>query len=215
MKLGIKICGLTRLEDAKLAASLGAWALGFIFYRASPRFVDPGQVGKMVPELPSSAIRVGVFVNPTLEEVVDTVTRSRVNWVQFHGNEGPDFCENVMKKLPKESQFIKAFRPKLETDLSKLAEYPKAYGLLIDSGEGSGSGSREFGGTGKTANWNLALQARSYGKVILAGGIRPENIAEAKARVMPDYFDVSSGVEESPGVKNESKMRSLFSEALK
>ena len=195
----IKICGLTRIEDASLATELGAWALGFIFYPPSPRYIEPKKVAQILEQLKNSTIKsVGVFVNPTLNELKDVVATSKINTIQLHGNESAEFCEEVKKTFPL-LEMIKAIRIDEPQKSTSLTDYQ-----LIDS-----ISDQAWGGTGKTVDWEKA--AKIAGKpVILAGGINPENILKAMKEVKPFALDVSSGVETSPGVKSAQKLRELF-----
>jgi phosphoribosylanthranilate isomerase len=202
----IKICGLTRREDAELARSLGAWALGFIFYSKSPRFILPARVKEILKSfegksLSSQAIKtVGVFVNPTLDELSEVVTLSGINTIQLHGNESVELIESVRKKFPAHL-IIKAFR--LE---QYVADFPSDYQLLDSASNDA------WGGTGLTVDWKKAANLR-HPSLILAGGLNAENIAQAIAAVKPFAVDVSSGVESAPGIKSEQKLKSFFEAA--
>jgi phosphoribosylanthranilate isomerase len=204
----IKLCGLTRKQDVELAAELGAWALGFIFYEKSPRAITPAQARILVQNVHSNIRTVGVFVNETLDSVQSTVETSGINAIQLHGEESVEFCEELKKRIP-QLDLIKAFRPRTSEDLKEIRNYaPLTQSILIDSFSASARG-----GTGLTSDWNLALQAKSYGPVILAGGLHPENIQAAMSAVHPEALDVSSGLETSPGIKSEQKMRQFFQTA--
>jgi phosphoribosylanthranilate isomerase len=209
----IKICGLTRMEDAKLAMALGAWALGFIFYSKSPRFVSSTQVKDILAalnlhpnrsSLRATSIRtVGVFVNPSLAELEKAVSESGINTIQLHGNESREFCALVRKNFP-QAQITKAFR--LDETLTVIDSKNYDY-QLIDSHTPDA-----WGGTGRVADWEKA--AKLGGKaLILAGGLTPENVAQAIQQVKPFAVDVSSGVESAPGIKSEQKLKDFFKAA--
>jgi phosphoribosylanthranilate isomerase len=207
----IKICGITNRADALCAAAAGAEAIGFVF-AASPRRVTPEEVGKIVPHLPSHITTVGLFVNAGREEILEAVARSGVKSVQLHGEEAPELLEQLAEELPQAAEaafcwprLIRAFRLRDTGDLAQLRDYSRANAFLIDAWvEG------KAGGTGKSADWNLARAAKNYGHpVILAGGLGPENVAAALASVRPYGVDVSSGVEISPGKKDPEKIKTF------
>ncbi|MDZ7267459.1 MAG: phosphoribosylanthranilate isomerase [candidate division KSB1 bacterium] len=192
----VKICGLTRPEDALLAAELGAAALGFIFHPHSPRWVARETVAAICRLLPPAVARVGVFVNPDLPTVVECATAAGLTHVQLHGRESIAFCRQV--PLP----VIKAIRTRGE--LEDCAGFRPA-AFLIDSQTAT-----QFGGTGRLADWTLCEQARTHAPVILAGGISAGNLAGALAVARPDALDLSSSVESSPGRKDHHKLREFF-----
>ena len=197
----VKICGITRLEDALLAVSLGAHALGFIFFKKSPRYVSPEVARNIIQSLPPFVQTVGVFVNEKAEVIRKTAQFCGLNLIQLHGNESPDFC--VELGLP----CIKAFRIKDEKSLKSLPSYKgKVKAWLLDTYK------KDLpGGTGETFNWDLALRAKTYGvPVILAGGLGPDNIEAAIKTVQPYAVDVNSGIEVSPGVKDKELIERLF-----
>ncbi|MCX7918536.1 MAG: phosphoribosylanthranilate isomerase [bacterium] len=199
----IKICGITNLADAEKAVELGADALGFIFSK-SPRRIDAEIATEIIKQLPPFITTVGVFVNESAEVVKHIASVCRLNVLQFHGDELPEYCSQFGRKV------IKSFRVKNPDDLSMLPGYKgivSAY--LLDSRV---KGKR--GGTGETFDWELAKIALPYGRVILAGGLTPENVAEAIQAVNPYAVDVSTGVESSPGKKDFEKMR-RFIEAVR
>jgi phosphoribosylanthranilate isomerase len=192
----IKICGITRLEDAKAAASLGVDALGFIFYPKSPRYIKPEAAAAIIKELPPFISRVGVFVDEEVDKVMKIAAESGIDTVQLHGTESPRYCEKI--SLP----VVKAFSIEPNTDLNLLAKY-RVNGFLLDTWS---AGSR--GGTGKTFDWSIASAAcTKFHHVILAGGLNPSNLVEALSTVAPYGVDINSGVEIKPGVKNPHKMR--------
>ncbi|MBI3555026.1 MAG: phosphoribosylanthranilate isomerase [Deltaproteobacteria bacterium] len=195
----IKVCGITRLEDAQLASELGAWALGFIFHRKSPRYIEPAQAGKIVAALNSRVRFAGVFVNATLEEIENTQKISGIDLVQLHGDETPEFCASVRTEM------LKAVRPRSQADIDALSAFRSVRTFLIDAAvEG------EYGGTGQVANWKLASAALQHGEVFLSGGLNAGNVTEALYSVQPSGLDVSSGVEKSPGIKDAVKLRLFF-----
>jgi phosphoribosylanthranilate isomerase len=204
----IKVCGLTREQDVELAASLGAWALGFIFYKKSPRAISSAQARTLIRNLKADIRKVGVFVNDSLDSIQDTVETSGINTVQLHGDESVEFCKALKNRIP-QVDLIKAFRPRTSEELEAIRSYMSlTQGILIDSFSESA-----HGGTGFTSDWNLAVQAKAYGPVILAGGLRPENVQAAVSAVRPEALDVSSGLETSPGIKSEQQMRLFFQNA--
>lgn len=195
----VKICGVTSIEDAEEAVEAGADALGFMFYEGSPRRISVEAAETIERRLPPFIIRVGVFVNPTMEEVYAAMHRCRLNLLQFHGKETPEFCQQFGIMT------MKAFQMK---DASSLLELPKyrTDAFLLDSYVPG-----QAGGTGKTFNWELAVEAEKFGKpIFLAGGLTPDNVAEAVRTVKPFGVDVSSGVESSPGKKDPDKVRAFI-----
>ncbi len=197
----VKICGITRLEDALAAVRLGADALGFNFWPRSRRYLAPAAAREIVRRLPPLVTTVGVFVDPSREEVLEAVAASGVQVVQLHGDEPPALCEALPLAV------LKAIRVRNAASLEALRAYPVA-GFLLDS-DSSG-----YGGSGATFDWSLAAAAAAERPVILAGGLRPDNVAEAVRTVRPHGVDVASGVESAPGVKDEQLMR-RFIEAAK
>jgi phosphoribosylanthranilate isomerase len=202
MTVKVKICGLTRVEDALAAVEAGADALGFMFYAPSPRCVTQQTAARIIDELPPFVAKVGVFVNPAVEEVRQAIADCGLDTLQFHGEESPEFCRQFGLKV------LKAFRVQGPETLKVLPEY-SAMAWLLDSFV---PGTR--GGTGNPFNWDIAAQAVNLGgRVILAGGLTPENVAEAVRRVSPYGLDVSSGVEFAPGKKDAAKIRAFIAAA--
>jgi phosphoribosylanthranilate isomerase len=196
MAVRIKICGIKRLEDARIAVSLGVDALGFIFTQKSPRSIVPANARAIIDTLPPFVARVGVFVDQTVEEIMAIVNSAGINVVQLHGSESPRMVEQI--PLP----VIKAFGVQSGFNLGRLDDYT-ASAFLLDTWD-SGSA----GGTGKTFDWSIARHAVDNGKiVILAGGLGPANLLEAIEEVRPYAVDLNSGVEVRPGEKNPHKMR--------
>lgn len=197
----IKICGITRAEDAHAAAALGVNAIGLVFYARSPRAVTAHRAEAVLADVSKSLEVFALFVNPGREEVEAVLRVRRIDHLQFHGEESAAFCESF--GLP----YMKAFRVQSATAvLSDLESYGSAERILLDSYE-----KNMPGGTGKTFDWLQAKTIRSQAMqpVVLAGGLRPDNVCNAIATVRPFGIDVSSGVEASPGVKDLEKLRSF------
>lgn len=204
----VKICGFTRAEDALYAQKMGAWALGFIFYPASKRYISIENAGAVMAQLPAAAQPVGVFVNQ-MQDVARAITTLPLKGIQLHGDESPADCQMLRDLFG--GFIIKAFRVKRDDDLAALQDYEDAvdYFLIDAAVEGA------YGGTGQLANWDLAKRANSFSKpLILSGGLNPENIAEAATVVAPHVLDLAGGVESSPGIKDAKKIEQLFN-ALK
>jgi phosphoribosylanthranilate isomerase len=200
----IKICGITNLEDALLAAELGADALGFIFYAKSPRHVVPETAREIIAQLPPFVAAVGVFVDEAAAVVQELAGRVGLDWVQLHGQESPEYCRNLGRKV------IKGFRIKDEGSLRLLADYQgAAQALLLDTYKKG-----QLGGTGEIFDWHLAREAKRYGQIILAGGLTSENVALAIATAGPAAVDAASGTEAAPGKKDPAKLRAFFKAAV-
>jgi phosphoribosylanthranilate isomerase len=198
----VKICGITSLEDAHTAVDSGADALGFVFYPPSPRYVTSEQAEQIIRTLPPYVTTVGLFVDVTSEVINETVARCGLDRVQLHGREPPAFCRRIGRPV------IKAIRVKNAESLKPLPDYQVAAYLLDAYVEGALPG-----GTGAPFPWELAVQAKPYGPVILAGGLTPENVETAITQVRPYGVDVSSGVERAPGVKDRRKIRQFITRA--
>ena len=197
MTIRVKICGITCLEDAVMAVEAGADALGFMFYPPSPRAVRPDQVRRIVEALPPLVARVGVFVNADESQIRTVIREAGIDTVQLHGKESAELCRSLAP-VP----VLKAFRMEGPASLAQLVPYTGCAWLLDSYVAGV------FGGTGQTFNWDLACEAvRRGGRVVLAGGLTPDNVARAVAAVSPFGVDVSSGVEASPGRKDPAKVR--------
>ena len=201
LKVRIKICGITNLEDALLAVELGASALGFVFYPKSPRYIAPEAARRIIQHLPPFVTTVGVFVNEREEAILKVVGEAGLDLVQLHGEESPELCVRLFPKV------IKALRVREVEDLKVITAYQgKIRAVLLDTYVKGIPG-----GTGQTFNWDLARRAQKFGlPLVLAGGLRPENIKEALRTVRPFAVDVSSGVETFPGKKDPEKLRALF-----
>jgi phosphoribosylanthranilate isomerase len=197
----VKICGITTWDDALLSIDLGASALGFNFYPASPRAISPANAWDIIRRLPPFVETVGVFVNwPPL--VVEALARAlHLDTVQLHGAESP----TEVVELATTHRVIKAVQVRPGFRASSLAKYRGADAFLLD-----GFARGLHGGTGKTVDWKAARSARHYGRIILAGGLKPENVVEAIRVAEPYAVDVASGVESRPGRKDPARMRALF-----
>jgi phosphoribosylanthranilate isomerase len=201
MPTRVKICGITTWDDARICVDLGASALGFNFYPSSPRAISPADAWNIIRRLPPFVEAVGVFVNwPPL--VVDALARAlRLGSVQLHGEESP----KEVAELARSRRVIKAVQVGRGFRVAALSRYRRADGLLLD-----GFARGQHGGTGRTLDWNLARSARRYGRIILAGGLTPDNIAEAIRVARPYAVDVASGVEARAGRKDPARLRALF-----
>ena len=194
----VKICGLTRREDALYAAEAGADALGFVFGPRSRRRVDPETVAPIVAELPPFVTAVGVFQDQPLAEVQGIVASCGLGLAQLHGGEDLAYAQAL--GLP----FLKAVSLSCREDLGELGRFPGTRAFLLDTGTG---------GTGRTFDWDWAVEARRFGRIILAGGLTPENVGDAVRRVRPWAVDCCSGTEVSPGVKDLERVRSFVERA--
>jgi phosphoribosylanthranilate isomerase len=205
-KVLVKICGITRAQDARLAEKLGAYALGFNFYEKSPRSVSPADAWKIRKSLNLTTEAVGVFVNWKAEVIMYVAHALQLDAVQLHGDETPKQLAYLQDDLP----VIKAFRVGPGFSLSNFKKFRRASFFLLDA-----AAHNKFGGTGKTFDWSIAKKASSFQKIILAGGLTPENVAEAILAVRPYAVDVASGVESRPGQKDPGKLRAFFSEVAR
>jgi phosphoribosylanthranilate isomerase len=198
----VKICGITSVADGLAAAEAGADALGLMFYEPSPRNVSLAAAAEIARQLPPFVIKVGVFVNAPEELVLRAIGECGLNIVQFHGDETPEYCELFPVMT------LKAFRIKDAGSLKRLPDF-ETDAWLLDAHV-----SDKPGGTGEKFNWDLAIEAQKMGKpIFLAGGLTPENVAEAVRQVRPYGVDVSSGVESSPGKKDHAKVRAFIQAA--
>ncbi|TCV90474.1 phosphoribosylanthranilate isomerase [Sulfurirhabdus autotrophica] len=199
MQTRVKICGITRVQDGLFASEVGADAIGLVFYPKSPRFVTSDQADTILRNLPPFITNVGLFVNPTSEDVLDIMGHVRLDLLQFHGEESPEFCEQF--GLP----YLKAVRVKPGIDLVQYAlAYSNAKGLLLDAFvEGT------HGGTGKSFDWSLIPDQLSL-PVVLSGGLNAANVMAAIQHVRPWAVDVSSGVEASKGIKDAAQMAAFM-----
>lgn len=198
--LKVKICGITNIEDALAAAEFGADALGFVFYRKSPRHITPERAGEIIRRLPPFIAVTGVFVDEKRERVELLVRELGLDVAQFHGHEPPSECLVSART-------IKAFRVKEISDLKPIANY-KVNAILLDTYT-----EEALGGTGQVFNWSVALDAKPMGRIILAGGLTPDNVEAAVRMVRPYGVDVSTGVEAEKGIKDHAKMRLFIQRA--
>lgn len=202
MSIKVKICGITSAQDANAAIEAGADALGFMFYEPSPRNLTIKAAREITRSLPPFITKVGVFVDAAESTIREAISECALDAVQFHGNEAPDVCRRFPIKV------IKAFRILDTGSLAGLSLYQTSAWLLDSFVSG------KHGGTGAVFNWDIALQAKRLGTpIILAGGLTPENVADALRKVQPYAVDVSSGVESAPGRKDRDKMKSFITAA--
>ena len=197
-----KICGITNIEDARIAVAAGVDALGFVLYRKSPRYVDPMIVQQIVAQLPPFILPVGVFVNEEIKIVRDLMDTCGLALAQLHGDESATYCRELRRPV------LKALRLKDRSTFVALAEFQariEVRGFVLDA-----LSEEAYGGTGQVVDWGLARQAAQAATVILAGGLTPENVGQALRAVQPYGVDVSSGVEVTPGKKDHEKVRAFL-----
>jgi phosphoribosylanthranilate isomerase len=202
----VKVCGITNAEDASAAVEAGADALGFIFYEKSPRYVVPAVASRIIAELPPLVLPVGVFVNEGMATVRSIMDTCGLAMAQLHGDESASYCRELSRPS------LKALRLKDRGSLLALAEYQGrggVRGFVLDS-----FSEMAYGGTGEVADWTLAAEVAKSSPILLAGGLTPDNVAEAVRTVRPYGVDVSSGVESAPGKKERAKLRA-FVEAVR
>ncbi|HET9217862.1 MAG TPA: phosphoribosylanthranilate isomerase [Terriglobia bacterium] len=201
----VKICGITNPDDARDAVEVGADAIGLNFYERSPRFVKSSQASRIVEAVPAFVSLIGVFVNhPNPEALEDLALSLGLHAVQLHGNESPDYCSLIQRV-----KVIKAFRVDSNFKADALKNYSTTM-FLLDSGSGA-----QFGGTGEVFDWNQARGVNTFGWIVLAGGLTPDNVGDAVTQLRPFAVDVSSGVESAPGKKDYEKMRRFIEEVRK
>jgi phosphoribosylanthranilate isomerase len=193
----IKICGITDFEDARTAVELGADFIGFVF-ASSPRQVTPETARAIIGRLPEAVEKVGVFAGENADKVIGIAGFCGLDWLQFHGDETPDYCRRFEQKV------IKAVRIKDIDSLVGLDRY-EADAFLLDTFSDD-----RLGGTGRVFDWRIAVEAKRFGRIFLAGGLDPDNVADAVRLVKPYAVDVSSGVESSPGKKSREKMEAFI-----
>ena len=198
----VKICGITNIEDAEHCVSLGVDALGFNFYKESPRYIEPNKTQEITHFLPPFVSTVGVFVNTDADDINKISEQCNLDYVQLHGDESPNDCLKIKAKV------IKALRIENEDDIQSISQFQGlATSLLLDTKSESA-----YGGTGKVFDWGIALKAKDYDMpVILSGGLNAENIARAIGFVNPYAVDICSGIESSPGIKDYNKLEELLS----
>jgi len=191
----IKVCGITRLEDAQLASQLGVDAVGFVFYPKSPRYIAPEKAAAIIRQLPPFVSAVGLFVNPTQGEIAEVLKAVPLGVIQLHGDETPAFCKSQRRRV------LKAISVATADDLKKASTYDCP--ILLDAKAPAGV----YGGTGTTFDWSLLEGFNHEHPLTLAGGLNSANIEEALSHRQWFAVDVSSGVEVSPGIKDETKLR--------
>ncbi|MBS1818949.1 MAG: phosphoribosylanthranilate isomerase [Acidobacteria bacterium] len=192
----VKICGITRVSDAQVAAACGASAIGFIFWPKGKRWVEPDVARAIARSLPPFVTPVGVFVDETVERMNEIATFVGLGAIQLHGAEQPDIVDRLVRPVVKAVGRI---------DASRIGEWPARVTMLVDAPDPV-----NHGGTGARADWAGAARLAAVRRTILAGGIRPENVVEAVTTVRPFGIDVASGVEDAPGIKNPDRIRDLF-----
>lgn len=202
----VKICGITNLEDAQIAIDSGADAIGFNFYRGSKRFVDERDAAVIIQRIQGAITTVGVFVNHSIAEILETQSIAKFDAIQLHGDETQRFVNELRSET--NSKIIKAFRVSAEFDVESVDRY-NVDAVLLDS-----FSIMEYGGTGNTLDWNIAAKAAArFSDVYLAGGLTPDNVALAIRKVKPSSVDVASGVESSPGKKDPSRVAAFIKSA--
>jgi len=199
----VKVCGITNVGDARHAAEQGATALGFIFYRGSPRYASPQEAAMIGATLPKTVLRVGVFVDGQPARIRMTASLAGLDIVQLHGNESPAVCEELA-----DLRVWKAFRIGPGFTVDRLKPYSCEAFLLDTASDGT------YGGTGRTFPWPIAVEAKRYGPVIVAGGLDAENVGEAIREVAPHGVDASSKLERKPGLKDPDKVKAYLDAAL-
>jgi phosphoribosylanthranilate isomerase len=201
----VKVCGMTNLADAEHAAANGAWAIGLIHHRDSPRYVQPEAAEEIGAALKRRCEVAGVFVNSTLDEVIDAAERENLTLLQFHGEEGPSFCVEAGRRTG--AKVIKAMRIKSAADVQAAETFRTDFHLFDAYWHGL------HGGTGQRFDWDLVAKRRSKVPMVLAGGLTAENVAGAIELVKPFAVDVVSGVEAQPGRKDHAKVEAFLEAA--
>lgn len=200
----VKICGTTQLADAQLACQLGVDALGFIFYKKSPRYISAAGASDIIERLPLFVDRVGVFVNEPIKELEQAV-EAGLSIIQLHGNESPDDCKTVQQEFP-HCRIIKAFRVGSDSSREDFTLYEQCVDCFLLDTYVKGA----KGGTGEIFDWSIIEKLQLARPILLAGGLSPENIVQAIEQVRPYGVDVNSGVETEPGVKDHSRLQELM-----
>ncbi len=200
-KVKVKICGITNWTDARRAVEAGVQFLGFNFYRPSPRYIEPAAARRIIRRLPDSIAAVGVFVNEPEANMLAIARRVGLDYLQLHGDEPPE----QVARLKREILVIKAVRVRDSFRPKQLDSFARASAILLD-----GFDAHRHGGTGKTFNWNLARGSNGSRRIFLAGGLTPENVAEAIRVARPYAVDVCSGVEARPGRKDPARIVALM-----
>ena len=204
MRTRVKICGITRGEDAQLAVDAGADAVGLVFYEKSPRFVTVDLAAELISGLPPFISAVGVFVDSSIDQVKDVIARTGLTHVQLHGRESEDYCRNL-KNWNRSLTVCKAFRVGSNASVPDISSYLRSIDCLLFDTYVEGM----EGGTGKTFDWAIISGIRGNLPVILAGGLSPDNVAAAIRTAAPYAIDINSGVEKSPGVKDHKLLAKL------
>ena len=199
----VKICGITSAADAQAAIEAGANLLGFNFYAKSPRHISEEQAKEIRAKLPKRVKSVGIFVNRLAADVIALRSSVGLDAVQLHGDEPPEIVAEIAPVVP----VIKAFRVEPDFPIKTLDEYSRAFAFLFDAAH-----TGQYGGTGRTADWDAARRASLKHRIILAGGLKVENVAAAIRIVRPYGIDVASGVESSPGKKDHDLLREFIKE---
>jgi phosphoribosylanthranilate isomerase len=203
----VKICGVTRLDDAELAVELGAWAIGMVFYEPSPRRCSLAEAQRIATVLRRKVELCGVFVNASMEQIVEVSEQVGLTLLQLHGDEGPSFCGEAARRTG--ARVIKALQVSGMADIQDASRFHTDFHLLDARSSVPGrEGLR--GGTGETFDWKLLADRRSRTPLILSGGLDPENVSEAIQRVRPYAVDSASGTESAPGRKDPAKLRDFF-----
>ena len=204
MSARVKVCGITQRDDALLAADLGASAVGFVFWRRSPRYIEPEQATAIARELPPDVAPVGVFVDPTLADVQRIAAQVGLAAVQLHGDESPTLCDGLPYRV------LKAVAVAGDRTCEAADRVPSRITVLLDARDPV-----RRGGTGRTVDWGVAADVAARRRIFLAGGLCPENVGEALRTVRPYGIDVSSGIEARAGRKDARRLRDFFEEVAR
>ena len=200
----VKVCGITRRDDALLAADLGASAVGFVFWPPSPRYVEPAAAAAIARELPADVAPIGVFVDAPVDDVRRIAAEVGLAAVQLHGDEPPTLCDELPYRV------LKAVAVAGAATHAAADQVPSRVTVLLDARDPV-----RKGGTGRTVDWRVAAEVAVRRRIFLAGGLRPENVGEALRTVRPYGIDVSSGVEAEPGRKDAGRLRDFFEEVAR
>ncbi len=205
----VKICGITNINDAKKAVELGAWAVGFIFVPDTPRYITPEKAKNIIQILPDNVLKFGVFMDSSTNDVINIAKYTGLSTIQLHGKESVEYCKQI--KENNKFSLVKVFRVKDNQNVEQISLYKDVADFILLDSYTKG----QVGGTGKTFNWELALESKKFGlPIILAGGLNPNNINNAYNQVKPYAFDVSSGVEKTKGLKDHNKLESILSQPI-
>jgi len=199
----VKICGITNLEDARVSVAAGCDALGFLFYKKSPRYISVQKAKEIIKDIPKNIIKIGVFVNATEKNIKEVAKECGLDILQFHGNESPEFCKKF-----KRYKIIKVFRIKNRSSLRDVLKY-KVFAYLFDTYSSS-----KLGGTGKKFTWELLDQLGDLKQsIFLSGGLNAKNVQAAIKAVHPQWVDASSSLESLPGKKDHKRVKSFIAAA--